>query len=55
VENRGQVAPERKNLAPEVWLKRIEELRKQGKIKEAELEFRELKKHYPDYPVHNKK
>lgn len=38
-------------LAPELWLQKIENLRKQGKIKEADASLAEFRKLYPDYPV----
>lgn len=40
-----------KVLAPEKWLEQIAELRRQGKIAEAEASLAEFKKRYPGYPV----
>lgn len=37
--------------SPEVWLRHIAELRKQGKLNEAEASLAEFKKRYPDYPI----
>lgn len=36
---------------PQVWLKRIEELRAQGKVAEADRELEAFRKAWPDYPV----
>lgn len=36
---------------PQVWLKRIEALRAQGKTSEAERELEAFRKTWPDYPV----
>ena len=36
-------------LAPDKWLERIEELRKQGKLEEAKASLAEFRKRYPDY------
>jgi hypothetical protein len=38
-------------LAPEEWLKRIAELRKQGREREAQESLAEFKKRYPDYRI----
>ena len=38
-------------LPPQEWLKRIAELRKQGKLSEAQASLAEFKRRYPDYPV----
>lgn len=43
------VAPE--DLSPQEWLKRIVELRKQGKLSEAQSSLAEFRRRYPDYPV----
>jgi hypothetical protein len=37
--------------APEKWLARIQELKRQGKLDEARKEYAAFRKHYPDYPV----
>jgi hypothetical protein len=37
------------DLAPDKWLERIEELRKQGKLGEARASLAEFRKRYPDY------
>jgi resuscitation-promoting factor RpfA len=37
--------------SPDQWLKRIVELRKEGKTKEAEEELAKFRKRYPDYPL----
>jgi len=41
----------KKDESPEAWLARIAELRKQGRVKEAEESFAEFRKRYPDYPI----
>ncbi len=38
-------------LPPDQWLKRIEELRQNGKFAEVKTELAEFRKHYPDYPL----
>lgn len=38
-------------LAPEAWLARIAELRKEGRVREAEESLAEFKKRYPDYKL----
>jgi hypothetical protein len=38
-------------LTPEEWLKRIAELRKQGREREAQESLAEFKKRYPDYRI----
>jgi hypothetical protein len=38
-------------LAPETWLARIAELRKQGRTREADESLAEFKKRYPDYRI----
>jgi hypothetical protein len=40
-----------KDLAPELWLKRIETLRAQGKIAEADTEWRRFRATFPDFPA----
>jgi TolA-binding protein len=45
----GAMAP--KDLAPQEWLRRIVELRKQGKLNEAQSSFAEFRRRYPDYPA----
>lgn len=44
-------ATEKEGLSPEAWLRRIAELRKQGKHAEADASLAEFKKRYPDYPI----
>ncbi len=39
------------DLSPQEWLKRIAELRKQGRLSEAQASLAEFKRRYPDYPV----
>jgi hypothetical protein len=39
------------DLAPEKWLERIEELRKQGRLDEAKTSLAEFRKRYPDYQL----
>lgn len=38
-------------LSPEAWLRHIAELRKQGKLSEAEASLEAFRKRYPDYPI----
>ncbi|MFV1998336.1 MAG: hypothetical protein ACC641_10035 [Acidiferrobacterales bacterium] len=38
-------------LAPELWLQKIENLRKLGKVKEADTSLAQFRKVYPDYPL----
>ncbi|MDX2219747.1 MAG: hypothetical protein SF172_12055 [Burkholderiales bacterium] len=38
-------------LMPELWLKRIQLLKSEGKLKEAEEELVKFRKRYPDYPL----
>lgn len=38
-------------LAPEAWLKRIAELRKEGREREAQESLAEFRKRYPDYKI----
>jgi hypothetical protein len=38
-------------LTPDAWLKRIAELRKQGREREAQESLAEFKKRYPDYKI----
>jgi len=38
-------------LSPEQWLQRIERLRKDGKVSEAQASFDEFRKRFPAYPV----
>ena len=40
-----------KDESPEAWLARITELRKLGRVKEAEDSFSEFRKRYPDYAI----
>jgi len=47
VEDAGRV----QEMAPEEWLARIEELRRQGKQTEADALLAEFKKRFPDYPL----
>lgn len=51
VEKREAVKTQTGALPPEQWLKDIVELRRQGKVAEAEVSLAEFKKHYPDYPL----
>lgn len=44
-------ATEMRALSPEEWLKRIAQLREQGKHDEAEASLAAFKKRYPDYPI----
>lgn len=44
-------ATEMRALSPEEWLKRIAQLRQQGKHDEAEASLAAFKKRYPDYPI----
>ncbi|MEE8266758.1 MAG: hypothetical protein V3R62_10480 [Acidiferrobacterales bacterium] len=44
-------ATEIRALSPEEWLKRIAQLREQGKHDEAEASLAAFKKRYPDYPI----
>ncbi len=39
------------SLDPETWLKRIDELRKEGRQREADESLAEFKKRYPDYKI----
>lgn len=41
----------KRELAPEEWLERIAGLRKQGEDKEADEQFAEFKRRYPDYKI----
>ncbi len=38
-------------LEPEVWLRRIEALRRGGRLSEAEASLRAFRAHYPNYPI----
>ena len=38
-------------LAPEAWLARIAELRKQGRLREADESLAEFRKRYPDHKI----
>jgi hypothetical protein len=38
-------------LSPQEWLKQIAELRKQGRLSEAQASFAEFRRRHPDYPV----
>jgi hypothetical protein len=38
-------------LPPQVWLKKIAELRRQGRTAKAEESLRAFRRHYPDYPL----
>ena len=38
-------------LPPQKWLERIEELRREGRLTEADASLVEFKKRYPDYPL----
>lgn len=44
-------ATEMRALSPEEWLKRIVQLRDQGKHDEADTSLAAFKKRYPDYPI----
>jgi hypothetical protein len=39
------------DLTPQDWLKHIEELRKQGRLSEAQASLEEFRRRYPNYPV----
>lgn len=39
------------DLPPQEWLKHIAELRKQGKLREAQASLEDFRRRYPDYPV----
>ena len=41
--------------APELWLKRIAELRRAGKADEADAQLKRLRERYPDFPITNDK
>ena len=41
----------KKSEPPEAWLARIEKLRKQGRMKEAEDSLVEFRKRYPNYKI----
>jgi len=43
-----------REMTPEEWLAKIEELRRQGKEVEADALFAEFRKRYPDYPVESR-
>jgi hypothetical protein len=43
--------PAKAELAPEAWLARIAELRKEGRLREAEDSLAEFKKRFPDYKI----
>lgn len=47
----GAAAQTPPRLAPEVWLERIRELRSEGKVLEADEQWREFIAVYPDYEV----
>ena len=36
---------------PQLWLKRIQLMKSEGKVKEAEEELAKFRKRYPDYPL----
>lgn len=44
-------APADTKLTPELWLQKINSLRIQGKIKEADASLAQFRKAYPDYPL----
>ena len=46
-----KTGPAQKDESPEAWLAHIAELRKQGRIKEAEESLAAFRKRYPDYPI----
>ncbi len=45
------LAKEAESLPPQEWLKRIQALRKEGKMREADEEFAKFRKRYPDHPL----
>lgn len=47
----GNVPGETKPLAPEEWLQRILQLRKEGRVKEASESLQEFRRQYPDYKL----
>jgi hypothetical protein len=47
----GNAFTAKKDESPAVWLARIAELRKQGRIKEAEENLAEFRKRYPQYSI----
>jgi hypothetical protein len=44
-------APGETDLTPQEWLKHIAELRKQGRLSEAQASLEEFRRRYPNYPV----
>ncbi len=46
-----QMALAKRELAPEEWLERIADLRKQGRDKDADEQFAEFKRRYPDFRI----
>ena len=48
-ETANQSLPDRRS--PKQWLQAIAELRRQGRITEANAELAQFKRHYPDYPL----
>ena len=47
----SRATPAKRELAPDAWLERIADLRKQGEDKEADEQFAEFKRRYPDYRI----
>jgi len=47
----GGATQSRADLAPEKWLERIEDLRRQGKFEEARTSLAEFRKRFPDYEL----
>lgn len=46
-----QVALAKRELAPEEWLERIADLRTQGRDADADEQFAEFKRHYPEFKI----
>ena len=46
-----QMALAKRELAPEEWLERIADLRKQGRDKDADEQFAEFRRRYPDFKI----
>ncbi|MBI3375876.1 MAG: hypothetical protein HY017_29510 [Betaproteobacteria bacterium] len=46
-----QMALAKRELAPEEWLERIAELRKQGRDKEADEQFADFKRRFPEFRI----
>lgn len=46
-----QTALAKRELAPEEWLERIADMRKQGRDKEADEQFAEFKRRFPEFRI----